>query len=58
LFLTGKFNEAHLQMTQAHQLNPQDSEVLFDAQIIQFLGKLIQSINTNTLKENEETLTL
>jgi hypothetical protein len=41
-------------MTQAHKLNPQDTEVLFDAQVIQFLGKLIQSINTNTLKENEE----
>jgi hypothetical protein len=43
-------------MTQAHKINLQDSEVLFDARIIQFLGKLIQSINTNTLKENEEIL--
>jgi hypothetical protein len=43
-------------MTQAYKLNPQDSEVLFDAQVIQFLGKLIQSINANTLKENQEIL--
>ena len=38
-------------MLQSYKLNSQDGEILFDAKIIKFLGKLIQSINNSTLNE-------